>query len=174
MVGRSGAEWSDLLRRLKAIPSWVGWSGRRIGKRLHGVFVGMFEHVLDEKGRVVLPTSFRGRLADGGFLGTYDSALALWTPEDFEGFVNRMTERVRDGEVRPSALRALTAQATDVRPDSQGRILVHPRLRAHAALERDVVLVGSRDHIEIWDDQRWAEASALDEVSLAEAVGSGI
>ena len=134
----------------------------------------MFEHVLDDKGRLVLPTVFRSRIADGGYLGTYDSCLAPWTPESFEEFVDRMTERVRNGEARPNALRALTAQATDVRPDSQGRILVHPRLRTYADLGRDVVLVGARDHIEIWNSERWDEISALDDASLSDAVSSGI
>lgn len=136
------------------------------------MFVGTFEHSLDEKGRLVLPTAFRGRLADGGFLTPYQSCLALWAPAQFEEFVDRLSEKVRSAEASPNAIRVFMANASEVRPDSQGRFAVPPRLRDHAGLTSSVVLAGVRDHIELWAPEPWEEMSAQGDASLAEAVAT--
>jgi len=62
------------------------------------VFVGTFEHSLDEKGRLVLPSVFRHHLAERGFLSQWDECLGLWTPEGFAAVAERLTARVRAGE----------------------------------------------------------------------------
>jgi MraZ protein len=136
------------------------------------VFVGTFEHSLDEKGRLVLPSAFRGRLAAGAYLTPYETCLALWAPEDFGGFVERLTEKVRTGEAKPNAMRVFTANAAEVKPDSQGRILVAPRLREYAGLLGEVTLTGALDHIELWQPARWNEVSALGEGDLTNAVAN--
>lgn len=136
------------------------------------MFVGTFEHTLDEKGRLVLPSAFRGRLADGGFLTPYENCLALWAPDDFRGFVDRLQDKVRAGEAKPNALRVFTANASEVRPDSQGRIGVAPRLRDYAGLTGEVTLTGAIDHVELWHPPRWSEVSTLGEENLADAVAN--
>jgi MraZ protein len=136
------------------------------------VFVGTFEHSLDEKGRLVLPSAFRGRLAQGGYLSLYENCLALWTPDDFQSFVDRLMEKVRSSEAKPNAVRVITASASDVKPDSQGRINVPPRLRDYAGLEGEVTLTGALDHIELWHPPRWREVTALGEENLADAVAN--
>jgi MraZ protein len=134
------------------------------------VFVGSFEHALDDKGRVVLPATFRPHLADQGFLSQYDQCLGLWTPEGFEGVARRLTERVRAGEASQFALRAFSANAHQVKPDSQGRIVIPERLRAFAGLERDVVIIGALEHIELWDASRWRGLEESSDQSLTQAV----
>ena len=137
------------------------------------MFVGTFEHSLDDKGRVVLPTTFRSRLAEGGYLTPYQNCLALWTPKDFEDFVERLREKLRNQEAAPNAMRALTANAAEIKPDGQGRIAIPPRLRTYGGLEGgNVVLAGSLDHIELWNRDRWAEVSEQGEASLADAVAT--
>ncbi len=137
------------------------------------MFVGTFEHSLDDKGRVVLPPTFRSRLAEGGFLTPYQNCLALWTPTDFEGFVERLRDKLRNQEAAPNAMRALTANAAEIKPDGQGRIAIPPRLRSYGGLEGgNVVLTGSLDHIELWSSERWSEISSEGESSLADAVAN--
>lgn len=137
------------------------------------MFVGTFEHTLDDKGRVVLPTTFRSRLAEGGFLTPYEHCLALWTPKEFEEFVDRLRQKLRNQEAAPNALRALLANAAEIKPDGQGRIAIPPRLRTYGGLEGgNVVLAGSLDHIELWNRDRWAEVSEEGEASLADAVAT--
>jgi MraZ protein len=79
---------------------------------------------------------------------------------------------VRSGEAKPNALRIFTANASAVKPDSQGRIGVAPRLREYAGLEGEVTLTGSLDHIEIWHPSRWADVSALGEENLTDAIAN--
>jgi transcriptional regulator MraZ len=134
------------------------------------VFVGMFEHSLDDKGRVVLPSTFRSHLAERGFISQYESCLGLWTPEEFANVAERLTGKVREGKASQYALRAFSANAHEVRPDSQGRIVIPQRLRDYAGLQREVAIIGALDRIEIWDAARWADVSAESDQSLTDAV----
>ena len=139
------------------------------------MFVGTFEHSLDDKGRVVLPSSFRVQMVDKGFLSQYDRCLGLWTEDGFAEFAGRLTEKIRAGLAPQEALRAFSANAHEVRPDSQGRITIPQRLRDFASLEREAVVIGAIDRIEIWDAGRWADQAAIADDSLIQAVtGLGI
>jgi MraZ protein len=134
------------------------------------VFVGTFEHSLDGKGRVVLPSQFRNELAGRGFIAQYQQCLGLWTQEGFNEVANRLREKVREGLAPQNAVRALAANAVQVEPDAQGRILIPQRLRQYAALERDVAVIGALDRIEIWNASRWHEESSQADESLLAAV----
>jgi MraZ protein len=139
------------------------------------VFVGTFEHSLDGKGRVVLPSQFRNELAGRGFIAQYQQCLGLWTQEGFNEVANRLRDKVREGLAPQNAVRALAANAVQVEPDAQGRILIPQRLRQYAGLERDCAVIGALDRIEIWDAARWhAEADLADESLLAAVTDLGI
>ena len=150
----------------------MGAEGATEGVRRWPVFVGTFEHTLDDKGRLVLPTSFRSRLADGAFLSQYENCLALWSAEEFSGFVGRLMEKLRSKEVAPSAVRVLTANAAEVKPDSAGRVTIPPRRRAYGGLSTEIVLTGALDHIELWAPPRWQSVSAEGDEGLAHAVAT--
>ncbi|MBU6328736.1 MAG: cell division/cell wall cluster transcriptional repressor MraZ [Acidobacteria bacterium] len=134
------------------------------------MFVGTFEHSLDDKGRVVLPSTFRAQLLERGYLAQWDRCLGLWTEEAFRAASDRLTDRIRDGQVPQGALRAFAANAAEVRPDSQGRITIPQRLREFAGLGRDAVVIGAIDRIEIWEAGRWNDQSPLADDSLIHAV----
>jgi MraZ protein len=55
------------------------------------------------------------------------------------------------------AARSFFAGATEITPDKQGRVAIPPTLREYASLDRDVIVAGNFDHIEIWDAQRFRE-----------------
>lgn len=134
------------------------------------MFVGTFEHSLDDKGRVVLPSSFRAQIVDKGFLSQLDRCLGLWTEEGFEAVARELSDKIRAGEAPQEARRAFAANAHEVRADSQGRITIPQRLRDFARLDREAVVIGAIDRIEIWDAARWADQSALADDSLTQAV----
>ena len=131
------------------------------------MFVGTFEHSLDEKGRVVLPAVFRGRLAEGGVVTKLDTCLAVWTAEGFDAVARTMVDKVRAGEANREVVRTFSADAHQVTPDGQGRIMLPPRLRDFAGLQRDVVVNGALDHLEIWDAERWTAVNRTGEEQLA-------
>ena len=139
-------------------------------------FVGTHEHTLDGKGRLVLPSKYRARLADRAYVSPGAKCLDLWTPEAFEEMVERLTVEVREGRTDPQALRGIGAFSAEVAPDSQGRIMLPERLREFAGLTRNVVVNGAFSKIEIWDVDRWTEQVPDLDVTIAAAIqaGSGI
>ena len=157
-----GAKWVYIA------PQWGSVGGRWKGKAV--MFVGTFEHSLDDKGRVVLPSTFRVQLVEKGFLSQWDRCLGLWTEQGFADAAERLTQRIRNGEVPQGALRAFAANAHEVRPDSQGRITIPQRLREFAGLARDAVVIGAIDRIEIWETGRWTDQADLADDSLIQAV----
>lgn len=135
------------------------------------MFVGKFEHSLDDKGRIVLPTALRDELIGNGFLGSMDNGcLALWNRESYSEFVSLLKTQVRDKNSTPDALRKLASSTTTVKPDSQGRIGVSAEQRAFAGLESGAVIIGAIDHIEFWSPERWEEVEARGTDDLAHAV----
>ena len=133
------------------------------------MFVGTFDHSLDEKGRLVLPSAFRGRLAEGGVVTKLDGCLGVWTTPDFQTVAETMLERVRKGEASREVVRSFAADAHHATPDAQGRIVLPARLRDFAGLAGEVVVNGALDHIEIWDSDRWSRTNARGEEHLADA-----
>jgi len=134
------------------------------------VFVGTFEHTLDGKGRVVLPSTFRNELAGKGYLTQYENCLGIWTEQGFTEVASRLNEKKHEGKTTNNAIRAFAANAVQIEPDTQGRILIPQRLRDFAALDREVVIIGAIDRIEIWKLERWQSVSAEADASLLGAV----
>ena len=133
------------------------------------MFVGTFEHSLDDKGRLVLPSVFRGRLAEGGVVTKLDGCLGVWTAQEFQQVAATMLERVRKGEASREVVRSFAADAHHATPDATGRIVLPARLREFAGLAGEVVVNGALDHIEIWDSGRWSQVNAQGEEHLAGA-----
>ncbi len=121
------------------------------------MFFGSFEHAIDEKGRLVLPSAFRHAFANGGFVAPYGECLGLWTAEEFAKVAAALDEKVRQGTASVEDLRGFTSRAFEVRPDRQFRIVIPQRHREHANLRKEVTIVGAYRRVEIWDRRRWAE-----------------
>ncbi len=134
------------------------------------MLVGTHEHSLDGKNRLVLPRAFRDHFARGGYIAPHQNSIGLWSAQEFEFFVARLTERVRTGEASQDAKRALLAATVDFTPDSQGRVVIKELHRAHARLEREVVLIGNDDHVEVWDVSTWRDRSPVATADLTKVV----
>jgi MraZ protein len=124
-------------------------------------FAGSFEHTLDEKGRVSVPTRVRERLVPDETLVVTTSWLPDWPflmAYPIEEW-NRLMEYIRSRPpFDPETLRLkhlLVAEAAECPIDKQGRMGIPPTLRDFAQLLREVVWVGGFEHVEIWDKGRW-------------------
>ena len=121
-------------------------------------FLGAFEHQLDEKGRVALPSAFR-KEAEGNPLvlmhGWDDPHLTLLPEPVWGQLLERLMEVRRTDASAANAVRRLLARATEVSPDKQGRILLPAALQEAAALAGAVVMHGNIDRIEIWSPERF-------------------
>jgi MraZ protein len=135
-------------------------------------FVGTFEHGLDEKGRMVLPAKIRAQLGESGLVGKLDGCLGLWTIDGFFETADRLQAEIDAGTgvVTPGALRQFTADAHEVTPDQQGRIVIPNRLRLYAHLGSEVVITGRMSRAEIWDAAAWNGMSDAQDAELTSAV----
>jgi MraZ protein len=125
------------------------------------VFTGEYRHAIDAKGRVAVPARFRAELAGGGFVTRWiDNCVGIFPKSEWE----KVTSRVADLPFSDAGSRVFTrfmfAGAFEFAPDNQGRLLVPPVLREFAGLGDEVVVVGARDHIELWAPDAWAAYSA--------------
>jgi MraZ protein len=134
------------------------------------VFIGKHDRSLDDKGRLVLPSGFRRSFEDagGGVLAPWDRCLALWTRDDFEVVMDKLLDKVRDGEADDDVVRLFSGAAADVQLDAQGRFVLPEEHRSHAEITREVKVLGQHTRIEIWDANRFAAmegGKSADEVS---------
>ena len=134
-------------------------------------FSGDFERTIDEKGRVVIPPSFRPAFADGGFLRTWPGpCLALWTPDGFRKIADTLRDRRREKLGNPNARRALYAGAPRVAPDGQGRLFLPEKLRVSVGIENEIVVVGSGEYVELWAPSHWEPIYDDGEVALFDEI----
>ena len=119
--------------------------------------MGGYEHSVDDKNRLVLPATYRSRLADGAYLGPLDGYLGLWPTEGFGSVVQRWEDGIGLGIVSEEAYDAFSAATFEVQPDAQGRIVVPRSLRSFADLAGPVMVVGARQRIAVWARDRWAQ-----------------
>jgi MraZ protein len=123
------------------------------------MFFGEYEHAIDEKGRLTLPARFRDQLGDGVVIAKgIDRNLDVyprgrWTAivEERLGGLDPFSRETRELQ------RYLFSGVADAVPDKQGRVLVPPKLAERAQLEREVVIVGVYDHLEVWERGAWTE-----------------
>jgi MraZ protein len=131
-------------------------------------FLGKYEHQLDEKGRVSLPSVYRSgeegeRLV---LLKNEQPCLSLFPMATWNEVQARLIEFRKADRANWNAVRAMLAQTVEVAPDKQGRILVPSWLKDAAKLQGTVVLVGNIDRIELWSPSLYRDHvhSAPDEV----------
>lgn len=133
-------------------------------------FVGQYEHQMDLKGRVSLPSAFR-READGERF-----VLLQWEPHCLTLFPEKKWGEVQENLLDyrrsdPEAwnhVRMIIANAVEVVPDKQGRILVPASLQAGAGLSGTVLLSGNIDRVELWDPPTYRAAVQEKAGSLAQ------
>jgi len=133
------------------------------------MFFGTHTPRLDDKGRIVLPAKFRDALVEGLVITRgQDRCLYVWPRADFEQMSARLSQTTGRGRDDRSYVRLLYSGASDEQPDKQGRVTVPPTLRDYARLERDCVVIGAMDKIEIWDAGGWEQYMAEHEEAFSD------
>ena len=124
-------------------------------------FRGRHQHVLDEKGRLSIPSRFRELIAqdhDGRLVVTnLPHCLVAYTPEQWEIIESRTSRLSNIKSNVQSFLRYFYSGATECELDRHGRILIPPSLREAAGLDKQVVVAGMFNRIEIWSQESWDE-----------------
>ncbi len=135
------------------------------------MFMGQYNHTVDTKGRLIIPSKFRERLGEE-FVVTkgMDGCLFVYANEDWAAFEQKLTSLPLINKEARKFARFFLAGASQVEVDKQGRILVAANLREFAGLDKEVVLVGVGSRIEIWSLEKWESMDFdddMDDISAA-------
>jgi len=114
---------------------------------------GQYEHNIDAKGRLFIPAKLREELGEVFHVMVgQDHCLSIYSEESWQAVMEHL-KTLSYSQVK--RLRTAFANAADCVPDGQGRILIPAKLRQYAQLEKEVVINGSFDRVEIWNAARW-------------------
>ena len=135
-------------------------------------YLGSFQHQVDEKGRLSLPAQFRRE--SGGqtlvLVHVFPDSLTLYPESTWEGVQEKLRDAMRGSPANRAWALRLTANAVEVEPDKQGRILVPQRMQDAVGIAGAALVVGAIDRIEIWNPERFtavtAPAEQTDDITL--------
>lgn len=124
------------------------------------MFMGEYNHSIDTKGRLIIPSRFREELGDD-FVVTrgLDYCLFVFPNSEWLAFEEKLKALPLTNKSARQFARFFVAGATPCELDKQGRILLPQTLRGFAGLEKDVVFTGMLNHIEIWSKDQWLKNS---------------
>lgn len=142
------------------------------------MFRGRYEHTIDAKGRLSVPSRIRETLNERYdarlVVTTYDNCLIAYPFPEWQKLEEKVAALPEFQKDTKAFLRFFYSSATDCSIDKLGRILIPQTLRDYAKLENDVILVGAFRHIEIWSKPLWEkaeQASQDDIVNTLERLG---
>ena len=120
------------------------------------MFLGTYEPRLDDKGRLILPAKYRDQL-QGGLVMTrgQEHCLYIFPMSEFENMLERLNQAPMTSKEARTYKRVFLSGANDQVPDKQGRVTIPVALREYASLEREVAVIGSGAHVEVWDLDEW-------------------
>ena len=132
------------------------------------MFMGEYNHAIDTKGRLIIPSKFREELGEE-FVVTkgLDGCLFVFPNEAWREFEDKLRTLPLTNKSARQFSRFFVAGATPCELDKQGRILLPATLREFANLEKDVVLTGMLNRIEIWSKEMWSENSSYDDMDAS-------
>lgn len=127
------------------------------------MLMGEYNHTIDAKGRVTIPAKFRCELGDH-FVVTRGLAncLAAYSYERWQKIEENLSKLSLTNSIGMKLTRLIMGNAIECEVDKMGRILITQTLRNKAGLDKDVVLVGLGDRIEIWSKDAWALVNSDD------------
>ena len=129
------------------------------------MFMGEYNHSIDAKGRLIIPARFRELLGEEFILTKgLDGCLSVYPMDEWKAFEEKLRALPLTNKNARTFTRFFVAGATNCELDKQGRILVPQTLREFAGLDKDVVLTGNLNRIEIWSKEKWEDASEYDDM----------
>lgn len=135
------------------------------------MFLGQYTHTVDPKGRIVLPSSFRESLLDGVVITKgFEKCLFIFPLSEWP----MIEEKIKSQSTLKSEFRKLArfffgGAEKQIPTKKQGRVLIPAYLRDYAELNKDIVILGVSDRIEVWDKDKWTEYEKEGEATYAEA-----
>ncbi len=136
------------------------------------MLIGTFQHSVDAKGRLFIPSKLREELGER-FVITRGTGGCLFgfSFSQWEAFSEKLRALPLGDANAQRVVRLLSAWATDVELDKQGRVLLSANLRECAGLEKDATIIGATNRIEIWNRPAWEKYYAMEGMDYDQAMG---
>lgn len=133
------------------------------------MFMGEFQHNIDTKGRIIVPSKFREGLGDS-FVVTrgLDKCLFAYPMDEWKNLEEKLKKLPLTKKDARAFTRFFFSGAVECEVDKQGRINLPQPLRNYAVLEKECVVIGVSDRIEIWANDKWEDYFNDSEESFAE------
>nr|WP_090887478.1 division/cell wall cluster transcriptional repressor MraZ [Evansella caseinilytica] len=138
------------------------------------MFMGEYHHTVDEKGRMIIPAKFREELGPA-FVVTrgMDKCLFVYPEQEWRQLEQKLKSLPFTKKDARAFTRFFFSGATECELDKQGRVNLAPTLRSYAQLEKECVVIGVSNRVEIWSKEIWEDYFAESEESFAE-IAEGI
>lgn len=135
------------------------------------MFIGKYYHRLESKGRVSLPVKFRDAFASGAVITRgLDGCLAIFDQEKWKQTTSEIENLIQTKKANRDYVRFITNDAQELEIDGQGRIRIDESLQERAKLSKEIVFVGTLDHVEVWDRETYHTYSETLEKTIEEQV----
>ena len=120
------------------------------------MFFGNYAHSLDEKGRLVIPRKMREALGDKIFIMKgFDGALAIYKESAYEEVIEELKRYSFNKKENRDYLRLKLASIVDLEVDKMGRVQIPTAVLGKYGIQKDVIVLGAGDHIEVWDKAKY-------------------
>ena len=122
------------------------------------MFLGEYQHTIDEKGRMAVPVKFRYDVSGGAVVTRgIDKCLFLLPKAEWEKLAEKIAHLPLSQANSRAFSRLMLAGAMNVELDKQGRVVLPDYLREYAGMKKNVVVAGLYNRIEIWDAASWGK-----------------
>lgn len=120
------------------------------------MFIGEYQHAIDDKGRMAVPVKFRATLGEHAIVTRgLDRCLFIFSALEWEGLAKKLVALPLAQANSRAFTRLMLAGAMEVDLDSQGRMLVPDYLRVYADLKKQIIVAGLYNRIELWNETAW-------------------
>ena len=138
------------------------------------MFIGEYQHSLDNKNRIVVPSKLREELGEKFVITKgLDGCLYAYPIDEWQKFEEKLKNLPLTNRDARAFVRFFVAGATEVETDKQGRGLIPANLREYAGIEKEIVTIGALNKVEIWSKEKWESynESDIDFDSIADKMG---
>jgi len=130
------------------------------------LFYGEYQHSVDTKGRVIIPSKFREGLGDRFIITKgLDNCLFVYSLDEWSNLETKLKTLPLSSKDARAFIRFFFSGATECEVDKQGRILIPANLREYAGLEKEIYIIGVSTRVEIWDKLKWEAYNSDDNLS---------
>lgn len=133
------------------------------------MFFGEYQHTMDPKGRVILPSKFREELGDNFIITKgLDECLFVYSRSEWERIEQKLRGLPLNRRDARAFMRFFFSAASQCEVDKQGRVLIPQNLREYASLKKDLMIIGVSTRVEIWSLEKWQEYINNTDISFEE------